>query len=65
MKLHKPTVRWCMCQLEKVADDLDVFSKRQNWDSTSIASRQECATRAHVLRGLAGTIKDKAKEKYK
>lgn len=65
MKLHKPTVKWCLRRLIRTADGTEALSHRTNWDDTIIVSPAECAARADMVRRLANVIKDKAKRKWK
>ena len=64
MKLHKPTVKWCLRRLDEVAAGLDTLAKRTGWDSTTTISKKECDHRAYAIRRLAEAIKDEAKRKW-
>ena len=62
-KLDKRTLKWAAKQIRKWAADASRMSApRKGFDSTTIASPSECASRSFMLNRLAHEIKKGRKQ---
>jgi hypothetical protein len=58
---RRPGVLWACRRLREVAKDAEFVGRRAYWDSTAVASREECLARAQVFRDIADALTEEVK----